>query len=160
MKTLTVLLLAVMPVYGQGATLVLSSAFGAPGEKVTLDLTLSGSTPPGIASLQWDLTYPAGFTLEVITAVAGKAVDCPFLSATSARCVLRGFNTNALPDGVVATVTVALPPRSFRAVATIDIKDVVAAGIQNFPLGVGVIGVAGRITNSVRPRWLPPRRKL
>lgn len=96
--------------FGQ-SVLSLSSALGAPGETVTLNISLDTAYPGKSAGLQWTLDSPSG-EVASFTAVAGPAAASAQKSLYCAgpTCLLAGINSNPLGNGVVAVVTLTLSP--------------------------------------------------
>src|SRR5690242_11519293 len=93
--------------FGQ-ASLSISSASAAAGSTATLNLSAtSGNTA---SAVQWTLaTTPdvtsVQFALAPSAASAGKTLSC-----NGRTCIISGMNQNALPDGVVATVSLSVSP--------------------------------------------------
>ena len=98
----------------QTPSLSLSTASGAPGSAVTLDVGLTSGTSTLPVSIQWDLTYstsdlnPVTGTFYATGAAASgaeKSVSCSIISAGDVRCIVSGINTLAIGNGVLATLT-------------------------------------------------------
>lgn len=91
-------------------TLTLSSAT-TPSQTASLNLSLNSGSG-GIAALQWTLQYPqAAFTSVSATpgpalTGAGKSLSCA-TGAGSYTCIAYGLNATAVPDGVLAIVSVS-----------------------------------------------------
>ena len=96
------------------AALSLSTASGAPGANVTLDISLTPGTGTQSAAVQWDLTYSTT-DLSLVSGTydttgsagsgAGKAVDCNAISSSDVRCIVSGLNTTSIGNGVIASIT-------------------------------------------------------
>src|ERR1041385_5483255 len=102
-----------MPAVAQTASLSLSSATSAPGGTVTLSVTLA-THGAQIAGVQWDLMYsasdltPNGSSFYVTggaATAAGKQTTCNIVSPGDVRCLVVGFNSTAINDGVLAGIT-------------------------------------------------------
>src|SRR5580698_4484371 len=96
--------------FGQ-RTLSLSSASAEPGAPVTLNISLNTAYPGRSSALQWTINAPAGDIASMNTAAGPVAQSAQkSLYCENQTCLLVGINTNALSDGVVATVTLNLSP--------------------------------------------------
>jgi len=108
-----IVVLSLPTLFGQTATLVLSSASAAGGGTANLSLMVASSPGNNPAGLQWTFTYPAGSVAALIVTpdaaliASGKTIACA-IGAGSYTCFAAGFNANLIPDGKVATVTVSL----------------------------------------------------
>ncbi len=93
------------------SVLSLSSASGALGSTVTLNISLDTAYPGSSAGLQWTLNAPKD-EIESITTSPGPAAIAAQKSLYCANniCLLVGMNLNPLGKGVVAVVTVKLAP--------------------------------------------------
>jgi uncharacterized protein (TIGR03437 family) len=128
--------------YGQTATLNLSSGTAAPNGSVSLDLTLGGGTQP--AGLQWTLNYAtADFTAMSMTVgasgtAASKTLNC-FGANGSYTCLLTGVNANTLANGVVAkaTLTLSSSTNTSRAVQVVNPMAVAVSGASVASTGTG-----------------------
>src|SRR5882762_2111379 len=105
-----------IPALAQSASLSLSSATGAPGGTVTLSVTLA-THGVQIAGVQWDLLYtqsdlsPNGSSFYVTggaATAAGKQTTCNIVSPGDVRCLVVGFNSTAINDGVLAGITLKI----------------------------------------------------
>ncbi|MCZ2147188.1 MAG: hypothetical protein LC126_05375, partial [Bryobacterales bacterium] len=112
-------------------TLALSSGSGTPGSTVNLNVTLaSSSTQP--ASLQWTMGYSAADVSSItvsagaVATAAGKSVTCNPVSG-SLNCLVFGFNTTTMANGVVATVAVTLSPSTASTSTAITMSSGVAS---------------------------------
>jgi len=101
-----------------GQSLSLGSGEGSPGETVQLSLTLSGvSWNTGPASIEFELDFnPNDFTnLTVNPGPAATAADkvgsCVTTNGES-KCLLYGFNSKPVQNGVVAVISVGLSSSS------------------------------------------------
>ena len=137
------------------SSLALSSGTIGLNRSVSLSLTLtsSGERPAG---LQWMLSYaPADVPSVSIAAgtaltAAGKTLNCS-AAPGSLTCLAVGMNSIAIPDGVVAAVTVTLasaPGTSSVPIAAGNMTGVLADGTA-----LSVTGAGGTI---IDPDWQPP----
>jgi len=86
-----------------------SSASGAPGGQVTLNLTLNTAYPGTSQGLEWTLNSPSPEIASVTTTAGPAAVAAQkSLYCANQTCLLAGLNSSPLSDGVVATVTLTL----------------------------------------------------
>jgi hypothetical protein len=113
----------------------------------------AGSNPDG---LQWTFSYPAAsvksFSVTPGPALtsAGKTINCAG-GANSYICLTNGLNTNVIPDGNVAIVTVALA----QGVSSISIgvSDILGASVAGYPIPVS--GTGGSISVATSVTLLP-----
>jgi uncharacterized protein (TIGR03437 family) len=140
---LLLLLFFISAGFAQGTGLSLPSGSGAPGSTISLDLTLT-SSHPGIAAAQWTFTYWAADVAGIDVAAgpaavsAGKSISCAG-RAGSVICLLWGLNTNIVPDGVVARVTVKLSATS-AVVSSIGLSDVLGATANGRSIALEAFG--------------------
>jgi hypothetical protein len=93
----------------QTVTLGVSSGSASPGNSVTLNLSLTGSTSDPPVAAQWTLVYSTSDFSSVVVAAgpkstaASKTVSCNG-TAGDMTCVVWGVNTTPISNGVVATV--------------------------------------------------------
>ena len=137
------LLLLTSVSFGQTPTLALSSASAVAGGTATLSLALTapaGSNPDG---LQWTFSYPSASVTNfsvipgsVLTS-AGKTFSCAG-GANSYICLTNGLNTNAIPNGIVAVVTVTLAPTAGSI--SIGVSGTLAASVAGYPITVSATG--------------------
>ncbi|MCC6395361.1 MAG: hypothetical protein IT167_32535, partial [Bryobacterales bacterium] len=139
--SLAVFILCANPLFAQGVTLALSSGGGTPGSTVNLNITLtSSSTLP--ASLQWSMGYSAADVSSITVntgtaaAAAGKTVTCNPVSG-SLNCLVFGFNTTTMSNGVVATVVVTLSASTGKTSTAITMS----SGVASDPNGQGITPV-------------------
>lgn len=128
--------------YGKTATLTLGSAYAKPGWTVDLPVTLSGGAQP--AALQWSFRYSADITKVTFVAgastkAAGKKLDC-----SANTCLLFGFNTATLADGVVAVATFEIAAKPASTTIEVAITGVVASDAHGFPITAS--GASGKIS--------------
>jgi trimeric autotransporter adhesin len=103
-------------------SLALSSGSGASGSAVILNLSLSGGASQA-AALQWTLTYPSGSVTALSVAAgpaltaAGKTVTCADAGGTDI-CLATGVDSQVIPDGIAATVSVTLASTASSAAVT------------------------------------------
>lgn len=92
-------------------SLRLSPAEGAPGDPISLTLSLSASSDSPPAALQWELVYPARLlapatpeaTLDPAVSKAGKTLNCAARNSYTTICILSG-GASAIPDGPVTVI--------------------------------------------------------
>lgn len=94
--------------FGQ-SVLSVSSASGAPGGQVTLNLTLNTAYPGSSEGLEWTLNSPSPEVASFTTTAGPAAVSAQkSLYCANQTCLLAGLNSSPLSDGVIATVTLTL----------------------------------------------------
>lgn len=127
----------------------LSSNSGALGANVTMSITLSsnGGTQP--AGVQWDLLYssedltPAGtnfFTIGAAALAAGKQALCSIVVPGDVRCVVVGLNTNAIADGVLATVAFQISPSTTHTSSQVSVSGVLGTDPSTNPITMSGTG--------------------
>lgn len=125
--------------FGQAASISLSSSPGlAPsGQAVTLTLTLTGGG--GAAALQFDLSgVPIGATIT--STVTGKTATCNGSSTVvPTRCILSGLNLTPIPDGQIATIQYSQP-------ATAP-TETVANPVSATPAGSAGVTLTGQVSS-------------
>src|ERR1035438_7470449 len=100
--------------HAQSGSLILSPASATPGAVVAVNLSLTTSTTSP-AGLQWTLNYPASsiaavYATEGPAAIsAGKSVSCAS-GVGNYTCLATGINSNTIPNGVVAVISLTLSP--------------------------------------------------
>ncbi len=96
-------------------SLGVSSASGAPGTNVTVNVSLTSPAGSEPSALQFRLNWPvAQITSATVAAgasavAAGKNASCTS-AAGSVTCLLWGVNATEMANGVVAAVTLAISP--------------------------------------------------
>lgn len=94
--------------YGQ-SLLSLSSASGASGGAVTLNISLNDAYTLRSGGLQWTLNTPADQVVSFTTLAGPAAASAQkSLYCSNQTCILEGINTTPLSSGVVAVVTLTL----------------------------------------------------
>src|SRR5579871_4893879 len=110
------------------ATLTLSGGSGAPGASVTVGVNLvTNGTQP--AAVQFDLLYAPGdlspasgtfWSTGSSASNAGKSVSCSNPSSGDVRCIVAGFNTTAITDGSLASVTFVISSTTSNTLSAIS----------------------------------------
>jgi hypothetical protein len=136
----------------EATSLALSSVTVIPGDVASLDLSLQASADARPAAIQWIFQYsPASisrFTVEDGPALssAGKTVICSG-DANALKCLIVGLNREAIPDGIVAKVSVVLEPGVSSA--TILVTD--ALGVSGGGDPISISSTNGTITAANPP---------
>ena len=132
--------------FGQSGSLTLSpGAVPAGGSTV---MNLSWSSTSQVAALEWTISYPAGSISSVGAAAgaastsAGKTVSCAPGASGQYHCIASGMNSNAISNGVVATIN--LTTTSAAATMPIGIVSPVAASSTADP--VTITGAGATLT--------------
>lgn len=95
------------------------------GNTLQLQATLTGSSAATMAAYQVNLraTVPGTWSIApgAVATAAGKTFTCVPPDATSPdyRCILAGMNANTIADGVVATISLAIPASASDGQASI-----------------------------------------
>lgn len=119
------------PVAAQTPSLSLAGGSGAPGSLVSLNISLSANGGAQPAGLQWTLNYSqADFSsvsvdIGAAATAAGKTISCSN-NAGSITCVVVGFNTTTIGDGIIGIA-----------------RFQIAASTQNTSSQISMTGVAG-----------------
>ncbi|HYW41807.1 MAG TPA: hypothetical protein VE959_03050 [Bryobacteraceae bacterium] len=127
----------------QTVSLQVSSATARAGTIFPIYLTLNSSTGTPPAALQWDVIAPSGVTVTTEAAGAAAVAGGKTLSCSGVRCLAWGLNSNAIPDGTVAVLSVSLSSAASGSLS-VQLANVFAAS----PGGssVAIQGQAGAIT--------------
>lgn len=115
MKRVLLFLISSLACFAQAATLTPANTTTPPaggypsGAVIPISIAKTGN--PTATGLQFDIQTSAGVSSVVMSIPAGLAVTkqlscAPFSS--NFRCLIVGFNTSVIPDGVIATATVTL----------------------------------------------------
>jgi len=99
------------------------------------------------SSMQFDVVYTAA-DVAAISAVAGptavaagKGLQCSAISTSDFRCVVIGVNTNSIPNGVVANVSVTV-----NRGTTVQLQGVVVSNAVGSNIVVATSPAAAAIT--------------
>lgn len=124
----------------------------SPGSSVDLDISIdpddSFQKP---ASAQFDIVYNSSYITSIIwksdgpaATSAGKSANCSAISSGIYRCLIMGFNENAIPKGVLGTVTVAVSGGTSASSIPINLSNLYSANAagQSIP----ITGTGGTIT--------------
>ncbi len=145
------------------AVLGLTTASGAPGATVSLNLTFD----PGqsvVAGLQWTLNYSLADIAAIHVAAgpgstsANQTLQC-LGQAGALQCLMVSFMGTAVPSGVVAVVTLELSHATRDGAAAIGLSGALAAARDGSALPVQTHGSVLPITgNALRFRPVTPCR--
>lgn len=120
----------------------------APGATVPLAISKSGN--PGAAALQFDLAISAGG--GTITVAPGPAMpatkNLQCSTVAPLRCLIAGFNTAAIPDGVLAIATVQIA----ATVTSSPVTATISKPVESDANGVAIPTVIGNPTVSLSIR--------
>jgi hypothetical protein len=142
------LLLVALPVLGQA--LRVSTASGAPGEEIALDISLDSAAGSAPAALKWQMVFPARL-LEVekdgpeassASKKSGKSLTCALREAYSYVCVLAGGEM-PIANGSVATIwfKIRTEAHAGTSIITIDQVEAVTRDLKTVKLS----GAEGRV---------------
>lgn len=136
----------IQPMRGQ-SSLSLSSANAPSGVPGSLTLSLTAPTGSAPGALEWIFSYPSGVTGFTISAgpalvAAGKSISCAG-TASAYTCLASGLNSNAIGNGVAATISFD-PPGATNV--SVSIPNAMAAS----PAGasIAISGSGGVFTES------------
>src|ERR1700733_2294330 len=113
----------------QGVALSLSSASGAPGQPVVLNLSLNatGDLPE---STEWTVNYSTSdftaATFALGSAGAGKSLSCNN-GAGTATCLVWGLDSTPIPNNVVASVTLTLAGSTHDTSSAVQLSNSISA---------------------------------
>ena len=138
---LFIVVVAIDSTAGQTASLSLSSGSGAPGATVTLNVSLAtnGTLP---AAVQWDLLYSTSdlspgagtfYATGAAATLAGKQATCGTPTSGDIRCVVAGFNSTAIANGVLATVTLQIAPTTTSTSTQVTLSNLLASDGSSTP---------------------------
>jgi uncharacterized protein (TIGR03437 family) len=117
--------------YGQSVSLGLSSASGSPGATVNLSVLLDQQGGAQTAGLQWKVNYSTSvfsaisFSTGAAASGAEKSLSCDAGDGTL-TCVVFGLNTNPIPDGTVAIISLTISAATSSTSSQVLLTDTVA----------------------------------
>ncbi len=130
----------------QTASLSLGSGSGAPSTLVPLNLTLGGGANP--SGVQFSLNFPSADVSVESTAIgpaaSSKSVTCNPVSAGKTNCLVVGINTDAIPNGVIATVSFRIAAGTASNSAAVTLSGLSATSPAGS--GININGSGGTIT--------------
>ncbi len=118
------------------STLTLASGSGAPGTSITLALSIASTGGAVPTTVEFTITNDANVTLTGVTpgaSAAGKSFN-----QTGPVCIVGGFDTVAIPDGVLANLTflIALSPSTSPITITVSSVTISDADANAIPSAV------------------------
>jgi hypothetical protein len=122
----------------------------AAGSVAALPITFKPSGPVAVASLQFSVILPAGWTLSAVepgaaAQSAGKSVS---FRAVNGKVIVFGLDQNIIGPGVVAVMSVKIPKEATAGKVEIPLREPVFSNSA----GVGVVaGKSGNGTITVGP---------
>jgi hypothetical protein len=146
------ILFATIAALAQGDTLSLSQGTATTAGTISVNVSLQSSSGQQPAGVQFTLGYsPADFTAIQVTAgqaaaAAGKMVTCAG-AASAYDCVVVGFNSSPIPDGVLAVVSLTVSPTTSDTTSVIQVQNVLASS----PLGIAIPISAAGTTLAIAP---------
>jgi hypothetical protein len=98
------------------SSLALSSGSALQGARGSLALSLAAPTGSAPGALEWVFSYPPGVTGFTVSpgpslVAAGKSINCAG-TASAYTCLASGLNSNAIGNGVAATISFDPPATS------------------------------------------------
>ena len=140
--------------FAQSVALSLSSGSGPVGGVVTLSLSMNSSGAQ-IAAAQWDLEYsPSDISAISVAAspaaaAAGKLVACNSSTGRS-TCLLWGFDSSIIANGLLATVTLTLSGSTPNTLTSVQLTN----GIASTPTGSSIpTTVTGGTITIIQPTF-------
>ena len=155
---------AAIPALAQSASLSLSSATGAPGGTATLSVTLA-THGVQIAGVQWDLLYtppdlsPNGSSFYVTggaATAAGKQTTCNIVSPGDVRCLVVGFNSTAINDGVLAGITFTISSSTTVHASQLTFSGVSGTDTSSNPQSVSINATGSTVSIAQNNPTPPP----
>lgn len=133
------------------ATITLSNGSGVKGSSVSLNLTINTSQVlTNVAGVQWEFTYNpndisgVSVTDGAAATSAGKNANCSVISSSVYRCLVVGFNSNTISNGVLSVATFTLTNSTVATQIPIQFSGLVAT--DSNANSVGILGTGGSIT--------------
>src|SRR6266849_4647069 len=156
------LAVAALPALAQSASLSLSSGTGAPGGPGMLSVTMA-THGAQIAGLQWDTLYnPSDLSLSgsfYVTGgaaiAAGKQATCNVVSPGDVRCLVVGFNSSAVADGVLASITFQISSSTTASASQLTFSGVSGTDTSSNPQSVS-INATGSTVSIAQNKPAPP----
>ena len=150
-------LLATSGIFGlSAATLTVGSNAARFGTTATVPVTLA-SQGSAITALQFDLTTDSSLT---VTATLSSAVGAANKSLSSAdvspgvkRFVVIGFTQDAIPDGTLVTLSLAVPATGLTLPASLRISNLAATDKDS--KAIILTGTDGALTGTAGPALTP-----
>jgi len=145
------ILFATIAALAQGDTLNLSQGTATTAGTISVNVSLQSSSGQQPAGVQFTLSYsPVDFTAIRVTAgpsaiAAGKSVECAG-SASAYNCIVAGFNSSAVPDGVLAVVSLTVSPTTLDTTSLVQLQDALAASSTGIAIPISVTGATVTIT--------------
>ena len=123
--------LCALPVFGQ--TLRVSSVSAAPGQKISVDISLDSAAGEAPATLKWEAVFPAellepessGPTVGSAAKDAGKSLTCARRQAYSYVCILAG-GQKPIANGPIAVLRFQIRAEARSGTSTVRIEQVEA----------------------------------
>src|SRR5437762_1092103 len=136
--TVGVLLVLASSAWAADPTLVVVSASGQAGGTVDLAVNFNTGTAL-VATFQFDLTLPGGFTAATVTAGAivtdaGKSLDSNVIGGNTARFLAFGLNQSTIAGGKLLTVRLNIAATVAPGSYTVPISGVVYADPNANPI--------------------------
>ncbi len=136
-------------------TLTCASTTTPAGSSITLDVTIASTLPLACTSVQFTLTYAASLTLTGVTNGAVSIAASKTLNRTGNLCIIAGFNTNVIADGVLVTLAFNVSATPLSTSVSVGFTGIVASDAAADPITAS--GVSGLVTiTSVTPPIPPP----
>jgi len=131
------------PLRADSGLLALSLGSSSKGGRVVLDLSFSSTAAPQTqpVGLEWALAFDARSVANISVSpgvgaiAAGKSIACYF-AVGNYTCVAAGLNSNPIPNGLIAQMTVTFSP-PYAGLVSFGVRDtlgVTAAG-ATVPIG-------------------------
>jgi hypothetical protein len=128
-----------------GVNLGLSSGSATPGTTISLDIALTAALSDPPASVEWTINYSTSDFSSVNVQLgpsgisANKSVSCTNTPGTK-TCVLYGFNSTPLSNGVVATVGLTVSSSTTSSSSLVQLSQGSAADAVGISLTTSTVG--------------------
>src|SRR6266849_28092 len=151
--------MAVSAAWSQTVALSLSGGSGAPGATVTVGVGLSSSSGALPAAVQWDLLFvpsdlsPVSGTYYATggaASAAEKIATCNLISPGDIRCIVAGFNSTAIGNGTVATISLQIAAGTTNASSIVSLSGLSAPDASGVAISTTGTGTTITIIQPVR----------
>ena len=141
-----------IPISAYAASLSLNDTHAKPDDSVSIDILYSTDSD-SVSAMNFDVHYDdtrlilSDITIETAGVVAGKILDKNSLSGGVERVIIYGLNSNAIGDGIIATVSFTVRQDALEGDASISFANM--AGASGSAQSVGISGTGCVITVDV-----------
>lgn len=116
-------------VFASGQSLNIKPVSGAPGENITIEISLEVPPDRKPSALQWELVFPAQLLepeqppaeLGVAVKDSGKNLTCAGRNAYTQVCILAGGQKN-IPNGIITTFQLKIRSEAKAGATTVKVS--------------------------------------